>query len=83
MSGRRKRERHGVVGVGVLRATVEQYEFGLSVAPAQSAQLTKSVDGDEEALAPFGTATSRSHSSMFSWKIREFVVRELRHESES
>ena len=43
-------EGHRVEGVGVLCATVNEYEFGLTLTPAQSTQLTKSVDGDEEAL---------------------------------
>ena len=42
-------KRHGVIRVGVLRAPVQQRQLGTVVTPAQSAQLAKSVDGDEEA----------------------------------
>jgi hypothetical protein len=36
--------------VGVLRAAVNQNEFGVALTPAQSTQLTESVNGDEETL---------------------------------
>jgi hypothetical protein len=43
-------ESNGVEGVSVLRAPMNQSELWLSDAPAQAAQLTKTIDGDEKSL---------------------------------
>jgi CTP:molybdopterin cytidylyltransferase MocA len=39
---------HGVERVGVLRSTVEQHEFGLTLTPDQATDLAKSIYADKE-----------------------------------
>jgi hypothetical protein len=43
-------ESNGVEGVRVLRTAMNQDELGLPDTPAQAAELTKTVDRDEESL---------------------------------
>jgi len=67
-----------VVGVGVLRAAVQQRQLGFAVAPTQSAELAKSVDGDEEASHVRHSRLNIPFAHVLV-KVSELVVGEICH----